>query len=397
MKKITGSIYREVGVDSRGRKRYTYRVSYSVYDPNENRMRRTTKRGFQTKQEAADFLTEVNLKNEMLKTKVVSLLSFQPVSDYMKTWLTTVAKNRVKETTLADYERIINTYVIPKIGKIRINEITGVILDEFFQSLAAKGKNDGTGLSMRSLQYIKRVLHKAFSDAVKRQYIENNPCDRMLFEFKGTKFVPTVYTGKEIRELLEAAKGTRMEAPIALAALCGLRRGEVLAVTPADVDFENGSIKITKQVVRVNSRAKINTPKSQNSIRTVLMVPELAEILRRRMTYNEELYLESKSTSYSKPIIRNVNNGTYNPAVFSKEFHKFLISHKLKPLRFHDLRHTYATLLFSLGVPLKTTSELLGHSSVNITADIYTHLTDDAKKVAATRLDAALFKNSSDN
>lgn len=397
MKKITGSIYRETGVDSRGRKRYTYRVAYSVYDPNEKRRKRTTKRGFLTKKEAEDFLVEVNLNNEMLETKVVSLLSFQSVSDYMKTWLMTVVKNRVKESTLADYERIVNEYIAPKLGKHKLNEITGVILDEFFQSMATSGKTDGTGLSMRSLQYIKRILHKAFSDAVKRQYIENNPCDRMLFEFKGTKFVPTVYTGKEIKELLEAAKGTRMEAPIALAALCGLRRGEALAVTPADVDFDNGTISINKQIVRVHGSIKINTPKSQNSTRTVLMIPELAEILRRRITYNEELYLESKSTSYSKPIIRNVNNGTYNPAVFSKEFHDFLISHKLKQLRFHDLRHTYATLLFSLGVPLKTTSELLGHSSVNITADIYTHLTDDAKKVAASRLDAALFKNSSDN
>lgn len=387
---MKGSIYKVIGTDNRGRTKYTYRVVYRFIDPKTGQRRRTSKRGFKTKLEAKEFLE--HLESENLKNSIIPSESFQSLRRYLEFWLETIVAHRVKPTTAFDYKRIVDTYILPYIGDILIKDISGATLDSMFQSLQIHGNiRSKKSLAPRTLLYAKRILHKAFADAVKRGYLEKNPCDYMLFEIKAERFKPDTYSKDEILQLISMSKNTSMGVPIALAVICGLRRGEVLAVTPSDLNFENRIISISKQVVEIDGKVQLAPPKTESSRRTVFMPDFLARLLQVAMNLNRKMFDETEKVFNSSPILRDEAGGFLRPRNLSNRYSRFLKAKHLRHIRFHDLRHSYASLLYESGVPLKTTSELLGHSSIEITADIYTHLNERTKNRVAEQLCNSIF------
>ena len=392
---MQGSIQERVrkkGVDSQGRIRANLKV-YDVffqYKDSAGKMKRASKRGFLTKAEAQSFLLDLNHKlatNTFAGTKVIL------VKDYLNEWLETYGKTNLRRSSYSGYARIIKQQVIPQLGELNLKELTSSDVDRLYAHLLQKGRADGKGgLSAKSVLYSHRVLNEALSHAVKRQLIYRNPMLSVTNTPKPKKYKGTIYGAEEILHLLEVAKDTVFEVPVALAAICGLRRGECMALTSEDVDFENRTITINKQLVEVDNQVMVTEPKSEDSNRLISAPQEVFDIIERRIAYLEGNKGLLQDEFADKGLLVCRADGTpIRPSYFTKSFSLLLERHGLKSIRFHDLRHSCASLMLNSGVAMKTASQILGHSTIAITADLYTHVMEDAKKLAAVQVGQELF------
>lgn len=183
-----------------------------------------------------------------------------------------------------------------------------------------------------------------------------------------------------------------MEVPIALAALFGLRRGEILGLTWDNIDFKNKTITIEKQLVPTSKGIQFQDPKSEDSIRTITLSENMIQILKRHVKRQQQNKLSIEQYNKEYNLINCKSDGTMiDPRKFSHNFANLLNEHKFEHIRFHDLRHSCATLMLSLNVPLKVTSQRLGHSTIGITADLYSHVLDDMQKEATDKIDSMIF------
>lgn len=179
-----------------------------------------------------------------------------------------------------------------------------------------------------------------------------------------------------------------MELPIMLAALCGLRRGEVCALRWCDIDLKKNTLRVERSLCRVNGEIVIKLPKSDTSIREI----QMPSIVNKTIKKHYKTMLENKikyGDNYSSEdfLISNELGEFMDPDYLSHSFSLTLEKAGLEHIRYHDLRHTNATIMLTQGVPLKVASERLGHSTINITADLYSHVTRDLDKEASERID----------
>ena len=381
------------GRDSQGKMRNNlkvYDVRYSYVDIAIGKLKRTKKRGFKRKSEAEAFLLEINQRQNEGTFLAPKVIYFK---DYINSWLKSYAKIKVKESTYHEYARIVRNHLIPYLGGIDIKNITAMQIDELYAKLLENGRFDGTGgLSKRSVLYTHRVLNEALEHAVKKGLLIKNPAKLTMNVPKPQKYRAEIYDVNEFLKLLNLAKDTDLELPIVLAGLCGLRRGECLGLKVDDINFENNTIKINKQLVVINNEIKISTPKTADSERIISAPVEVFNIIKEQININKRnkalLKNEYEDNGF---IICKANAKPHNPGTFTHNFDNFLKRHKLKKIRFHDLRHSCASLMLVSGIPMKIVSEILGHSTITITADLYTHVLADSKKIAANQLSDFVF------
>lgn len=370
-----------------------YSVRYRYTDPETGKRKRTTKRGFLTKADAEAFLLEINnQQNQNMFFTPKAVL----VKDFLTEWLKSYVEVNVRETTYYGYKRIIEKHLIPNLGGLDLKKLSSLDIDRLYAFLLKEGRMDGKGgLSPKTVQYTHRVLNEALSYAVKKKLIYVSPMTSISNTPKPKKYRGNIYTANEILQLLEITKDTIYEVPIALASICGLREGECLALQENDIDFNNMTIKITKQLTRVNNIVKVTPPKSEESNRIINAPKEVFDIIQRRIEKNH-LNKQLLENEYHDEgwIICYDNGKCINPQYFSKNFANMIARKKLKKIRFHDLRHSCASLMLTSGVAIKTASQILGHSSISITADLYTHVTTDNKRIAAEQVGNTLFKKS---
>lgn len=191
--------------------------------------------------------------------------------------------------------------------------------------------------------------------------------------------------------VLNVAKDTPYELPIALAGICGLRRGECLGLKISDIDFSTKTIKISRQLILLRKQIVESEPKSTDSNRVIAVPDMVMEIIQKQIRVNNHYKQLLQNEYFDKGYLICHNNGTpIRPDYLTKNFANFIQSKGLKKIRFHDLRHTCASLMLKSGVAMKTASEILGHSSISITADLYTHVLQDTKQVAANQIEQLL-------
>jgi integrase len=268
-------------------------------------------------------------------------------------------------------------------------------IDNLYAEKLKRGRLDGKGgLAPKSVMYIHRILHEALEHAVKKQLISSNPAKRITNAPKVRKYKGQIYTPEEIRSLLKIIKDTDWEVPISLAAICGMRRGEILGLKIKEIDLNTGTINISQQLIATNSGPIFESPKSEDSIRVINVPTEVLNMINRHIIRQEQTKL-LLGTEYTDNglLICKADGKLIDPRQFSKVFAKFLSTNGFKHIRFHDLRHSCATLMLNSGVPLKVASQILGHSTIGITADLYTHVIDDMKKDAATKVGSEIFRN----
>lgn len=318
-----------------------------------------------------------------------SRIAHMQVIEYLPQWLES-HKINISETTYLGYKNMIETRMIPyfkEYGDLKVKDITGDEINEYYYRLRTDG------LKGKTAQRHHGLLHLAFKSAVKRRIIPSNPVEQ-ADRPKAVPFIASYYNANELKELLEKAEGDVIYIPILLAAYYGLRRSEAVGVKWSAIDFENKTISINHKIVENENGVKgLDVMKTKSSYRTLPLIPQVEEALLKEKERQEEMkrvFRRSYSKKYAEYVCVDQLGNLIRPDYVSDHFKILLRINELKSIRFHDLRHSCASLLLAQGVPMKMIQDWLGHSDMSTTANIYSHIDSESKKASASAIGLAL-------
>ena len=312
-------------------------------------------------------------------------------ADYLLEWLE-IAKGRLAVATYSSYAAMIKKPVGPYFRQrnLTLRELEARHLQMFYSEMLRKVKPN-------TVIHYHAIIHSALKYAVKTDMLVQNVADK-VDRPKKNSFQPVFLSAEEMQKMFEALRGTKLELPVLVAAFYGFRRGEVLGLKWDAIDFERGTISVIRTVTTITLDGKQTeieqqSAKTKSSLRTLPLIGSF-----------REYFLQVKEAQeLNKQICGNCYNHEYDGFVFVDElgermranyltsaFPKFLESHGLRRMRFHDLRHSCASLLLANGVPLKHIQEWLGHSDFTTTANIYAHLDYKSKITSAQAMETGL-------
>ena len=306
-------------------------------------------------------------------------------TDFLLKWLR-VAKSTVKLTTYASYEMMATRIIIPYFEtlNIKLKELTTEDIQEFYSAQLER-------VSANTVIHYHAVIHRALKYAVKIKTIQSNPAVNVERPRK-EKFIGSFYDKKEINTLFDIIQGHPLEVAIKLAAFYGLRREEIIGLKWTAIDFENNTLTIQHTVTECNLDGKhievaSDTAKTDSSLRTMPLVTNFREMLlakKEKQEHYRKLCGRSYCKEYLNYIFVNEMGERWKPRYLSDGFKRILEQNGLRRIRFHDLRHTCASLLLANNVPMKKIQEWLGHSEFSTTANIYAHL-DFQSKISSAK------------
>jgi integrase len=291
---------------------------------------------------------------------------------------------RVRPRTALRYRQLLDLHVIPKIGAVKMAKLRPAHVQAVIDAMLAAGR------APRTVAQGYRTLHAALKQAVRWQLIAVNPADAISPPRAGrpTLHVPDTDT---VARLLVAAQGTRLYLPLALAATTGMRRGEVLGLTWSGVDLDAGLARVKTSLQQVDGELVFVAPKTDRARRTIALPPATVALLRshRKEQARRRLLLGAAWADLDL-VLEDGDGRPISPDAVSRAFYRLARKIGRPGLRFHDLRHAYATTLLIAGVHPKIASEALGHSSVGFTMDVYSHVLPTMQEVAGQAIEAAL-------
>ena len=301
-------------------------------------------------------------------------------TDFLLKWLR-VAKSTVKLTTYASYEMMATKIIIPYFQtlNIKLKELTTEDIQDFYSTQLER-------VSANTVIHYHAVIHRALKYAVKIKTIQSNPAVNVERPRK-EKFIGSFYDKKEINTLFDIIQGHPLEVAIKLAAFYGLRREEIIGLKWTAIDFENNTLTIQHTVTECNLDGKhievaSDTAKTDSSLRTMPLVTNFRAMLlakKEKQEHYRKLCGRSYCKEYLDYIFVNEMGERWKPRYLSDGFKRILEQNGLRRIRFHDLRHTCASLLLANNVPMKKIQEWLGHSDFSTTANIYAHLDFQSK------------------
>lgn len=307
--------------------------------------------------------------------------------NYIKDWLESY-KHNLEENTYDSYFTIVTKISEYFSGKnITLENLKPINIQEFYNSLYKKG------LSTNTVLHYHANIRKALSMAVKLDIILSNPADK-IERPKKVQFIGDFYTLDELHLLFEKAKDDPLELVILITSFYGLRRSEVLGLKWSSIDFEKNIITIKHKVVQRNAKKNRSMllkdkTKNKSSYRSLPLLPIIAEVLKKhkeKIKENKKICGDSYITDYEDYICVDSMGKLFRPEYVTDHFRLLLKNNNLRHIRFHDLRHSCASLLLSKGVPMKAIQEWLVHSTYSTTANFYTHLEDNYKTESANVL-----------
>jgi integrase len=309
------------------------------------------------------------------------------VGQWLGRWLAE-AKHTTSPKTHERYSEIVSKHLVPALGAILLAKLAPAQIQAYYSAALARGRRDGKGgLSPQTVRHHDRVLNVALKRARRLRLIVTNPVeDADAPKVERQELGMPDQDG--IARLINAAASTRLHAPIVLALATGMRRGEVLALRWCDVDLVGQSLRVTRSLEVTNAGLRFKAPKTKHSRRTIALSPAAVEILQEhRIRQLEERFL----LGLGKPelVFAQATGELINPDSFTKEFARIAMRAGVR-VTFHGLRHAHITALLQAGVHPKVASERAGHSSVAVTMDIYSHVTEGMQQEAAMRIDDAL-------
>ena len=332
------------------------------------------------------------LRAEFKPPKEVGDLSSDMLfADYLLEWLE-IAKGRLAVATYSSYAAMIKKPVGPYFRQrnLTLRELEARHLQMFYSEMLRKVKPN-------TVIHYHAIIHSALKYAVKTDMLVQDVADK-VDRPKKNSFQPVFLSAEEMQKMFEALRGTKLELPVLVAAFYGFRRGEVLGLKWDAIDFERGTISVIRTVTTITLDGKQTeieqqSAKTKSSLRTLPLIGSF-----------REYFLQVKEAQeLNKQVCGNCYNHEYDGFVFVDElgermranyltsaFPKFLESHGLRRMRFHDLRHSCASLLLANGVPLKHIQEWLGHSDFTTTANIYAHLDYKSKITSAQAMETGL-------
>lgn len=314
-----------------------------------------------------------------------------PFSSYLVQWME-IARSTLKPNTAAGYASMIQNPIAPYFQQrgITLGGLQAVDIQMFYTSQLKR-------VSANTVIHYHAIIHRALKYAVKTDLIDVNPADKVERPRKD-RFTASFYDGNEVNRLFQVARGTPLELPVMLAAFYGLRRSEVVGLKWDAIDFENKTIAIRHTVTVCAEKGRrievaADTTKTASSRRTLPLVPAFQTklaALKEQQEKNRILCGRSYCTDYLGYVLVDAMGNRLKLSYISTAFPVLLKRNGLRPIRFHDLRHSCASLLLKNGVPMKQIQEWLGHSDFSTTANIYAHLDAGSKLTSAQAMEKGL-------
>lgn len=330
------------------------------------------------------------------------------LGEFLDLWLTEFKKPILRPSTYESYEYIIRLHIKPSLGNILLRDLKPEQIQSYYNQKAKTGRVDKStrpDLSPRTIRYIHTILKQALEQAVKNEYVDKNVACLTSVPPKKKKEV-RVLTLEEQKAFLNALDGIRLSAAFKLALASGVRLGELLALKWEHVDLQEGSIKITQSLRRIktfdeNAPTKTSIifqdPKTESGKRHIPIPSSVISDLKiHKRKQNEEKLLLGEAYLDNDLVFCTELGKALEPRNFTRLFYSITKKANLKGVNFHALRHTYATRLLEANEHPKVVQELLGHSSITMTLDIYSHVMPEVKKAAAQKINH-LFSSTDDN
>lgn len=366
-----------------GETRYLFQT-YLGIDPITNKERRTTRRGFKTIKEAKQ--AERNLLLDVEENGLPSNQSdgFQDPTfeELAQLWLENY-KTTVKPSTFENVRVKVEKMTEEHFKELKLKKITVAYCQRVVIELSKTYVLYNHYLS---------VINRIFKYAVLMDILDSNPFDKVIKpKSRQTQRKGNFLTKEELKEFLKLAQNTTLSyffPLVHLMSYTGLRQGEALALKWSDIDFENKKITVNKTAARIKEKQTLQTPKTKNSKRVISIDPATLSILRSWKKDQIKIYFKNGKHFEGDDnfIFTNERGEWVHIHNFIRYFKRFIADHKLKPITPHGLRHTHASLLFSAGVEPKNISDRLGHSTVQITLDLYTHITEEQRTDTVEKL-----------
>jgi integrase len=310
----------------------------------------------------------------------------QTLGQYLDKW---VDGQRVGPKALQRYKEIVRRNIIPALGHIPLRKLTADQINAHYTKALANGRVDGKGgLSPASVKYQHILLKKALKDAVRRTLLVLNPMEAVDPPHVEKPTMQTLDLG-QAAQLIEDARGTRVFIPVLIALTCGLRRGEIMALKWANVDLDNAMLTVLESIEQTREGIRLKRPKSGRG--RVIDLPQMAVTeLRKHKASQESVFEQLGARLTRESFVYAYEDGTpVKPDAFSCAWDHW-IEHREPRVRFHDLRHAHATHLLTQGVHPKIAQERLGHSSIAMTMDLYSHVLPGMGAEAAKKVGDAL-------
>ena len=343
-----------------------------------------------TKNVTAKTKTECLEKLEKLKAEVGATVKKctpdMTFGEWMDFWYQTYCKNTLKEYTQETYEQRIYKQIIPKIGHHPLNKVTTGTLEKFYAHLKADGRltrreQFGPGLANSVIRSIHAHCRAALDKAVAEKLIRQNPAIGCKLPPKKSAEVK-ILTPEAMQKLLYQAQIEGFYEMFMLDLATGLRRGEVLGLQWKDIDFERGTLSVTKQVRYVKGELKIAPPKTKASNRSIILPPPILEMLAEYRKTVDSIWL------FPSPV--KAEDVPRDPSSCRKALARILKRAECEHVPFHAMRHTFASNAFHYGMDVKTLASTIGHESVETTLNVYAHSSEQMKRDAAKKIDEAI-------
>lgn len=310
------------------------------------------------------------------------------LSEWLKYWLDNYGKVYLRPSSLTNYTGFLNNQIAnDKIGSIKLNKLTTNDLQQFYNRMSESGRvqrkesqNKPKGLSAKSVRNIHCFISHAMNRAVDEKLIFENPASRCILPKKEQKEIE-ILPLTDLQKFFEEAKNSGVFELYYTELATGLRRGELLGLKWTDIDFTANSIYIQRQITRTDGEVKESPLKTKNAYRQIIVPPEVSQILEEK---------KDRENGFSEYVFSSPTGGPISPDSVLKMLHRVLKRAGLEKVRFHALRHTFATMALQNGVDVKTLSGLLGHYSAGFTLDTYGHITPAMKQDAAEKVGSFL-------
>lgn len=306
------------------------------------------------------------------------------VARYLTYWL--AGKQALRPSTHASYSSHVRLYLVPFLGPILLAELSPEHIEQMYVQIGAGNDGRSRPVSTATRRRVHATLNSALGTAVRRGLIDRNPA--ITVELPAVrKSKVDVWTAVELGGFLDLIADDRLHLLYVLLGLCGLRRGEVVALRWSDVDFDHGYLRIEQSAVRVGNRSIIGAPKSAAGTRVVAIDAGTVDRLRcHKKLQDSDGQHRIGSPVTSDLVFTDTDGQPLDPTYVSRHFQRLIARTGLPRIRLHDLRHTSASVGLAAGESLIEVSRRLGHSSITVTADIYSHIAPHVAQESAERL-----------
>ena len=331
---------------------------------------------------------KVKLKAAIEETKSLDITKAgkYTVGAWMDEWFENYAKVKVRPSSNQTYRGYIDNHIKPNIGKVPLEKLTSLELQKFYKKLLEQGRVDrlesrhqAKGLSPKTVRNIHQIISSTMNLAREQKLITANPAEGCALPRLEHKEMKTLLV-EQLQSFLREAKDSGAFELYYLELATGLRRGELLGLKWVDTDLERGDLRVRRQIARINGEVVEVPLKTKNTYRTLPLAEDTIDVLK----------AQRKKTGGSPWVFPSPTGGPISPGSVLHMLHRVLKRAGLPRVRFHDLRHTYATLALQNGVDVKTVSGMLGHFSAGFTLDTYVHVTTASQRQAARTMGSIL-------